>query len=417
MILRYFASGKISDPAERLTRIAAYMLGFSIPISTAMDSLLVLLLPLLWLSSTHFDTKFTLIRANRAAMLAMALMAVITVGLLYGNGTLGDRLDMFGRYGHLLFIALLVPIFQETDTRRRALIGFMAALILTLILSYLIAFSVLPVSTIFTGTPQNPTVFKLQITQNLFLAYGGFAFAVAARYESRPWRRLLYVLLVALTVYNVLFMGTGRTGYLVLGALMVYFCFDWLGRKGIIVATATIIVLAGTAYFGSSSLHTRINLAEHQMITWHPGHPAGDGNSIGDRLEFYRNSVALIREHPVFGVGTGGFAEAYAEKIKGSGMLATRNPHNQFLLITIQLGLVGLAALLYFFFRLWQLAQQLVSGIDRNLARGLILLILVGGLVNSLLMDHAESLLFAWMTGVLYSGLRPRDSGGPGNSP
>ena len=383
------------------------MLGFSIPISTALDSALILLVPLLWLMSAKFGEKFSSIRNNDAARLATAFVGLICIGILYGNGTIGDRLDMLGRYSHLLLIVLLVPLLRENRNRRRALFGFMAAVTLTLILSYLIAFSVIPAGKLFTGTPDDPTVFKLQITQGLFLAYGAFAFAVAARFESRPKLRLVFALLTALSVYNVLFMEIGRSGYLVLGVLVAYFCFEWLGRRGIIIGAAGFLILGTAAYFSSQALHSRIDIALHQLASWHPGKPAGHGNSIGDRLEFYRNSLAIIRKHPVFGVGTGGFTQTYAEQIKGTGMLATPNPHNQFLLITVQLGIVGLAALVYFFFKLWKLAQRLGNNIDRNLARGLILLMVAGNLVNSLMMDHAESLLFALMAGVLYAGLPP----------
>ncbi|MND00868.1 hypothetical protein D3C83_196330 [compost metagenome] len=43
----------------------------------------------------------------------------------------------------------------------------------------------------------------------------------------------------------------------------------------------------------------------------------------------------------------------------------------------------------------------------RVAARGLVLAIAVGSLLNSFLIDHAEGLLFAWMAGVLFAGPRP----------
>jgi len=42
------------------------------------------------------------------------------------------------------------------------------------------------------------------------------------------------------------------------------------------------------------------------------------------------------------------------------------------------------------------------------LARALILTIMVGSLFNSLLIDHVESLLFAWLSGLLFAAL-PED--------
>jgi len=36
----------------------------------------------------------------------------------------------------------------------------------------------------------------------------------------------------------------------------------------------------------------------------------------------------------------------------------------------------------------------------------------IGSLFNSLLLDHTEGLLFAWLTGVLFAGLQSRDDQG-----
>jgi O-antigen ligase len=119
-----------------------------------------------------------------------------------------------------------------------------------------------------------------------------------------------------------------------------------------------------------------------------------------------------VQDHPVLGVGTAGFAPAYAQRVQGTAMQPTRNPHNQYLLTASQVGLVGLALLLLLFAQQWRCANRLASAQDRTLARGLVLTVAVGGLFNSLLIDHTESLFFAWMSGLLYAGYVP-----PGQMP
>jgi O-antigen ligase len=109
----------------------------------------------------------------------------------------------------------------------------------------------------------------------------------------------------------------------------------------------------------------------------------------------------------VLGHGTGSFTRAYAEKTKGQQALPTRNPHNEYLLIMVQLGLVGLAVLLYLFWTQWRLAPRLATPLEWHLARGLVLAMAVGCLFNSWLLDHTEGLLYAWLTGLLLAGLNP----------
>ena len=121
-------------------------------------------------------------------------------------------------------------------------------------------------------------------------------------------------------------------------------------------------------------------------------------------MEFYRSSVNIIREHPLFGAGTGSFPAVYAATVAGKHMEDTVNPHNEYLLIAIQIGLVGLASLIGLFSLQWRLAARL-EPLYRDLARGLVLVFVIGCLFNSLLLDHTEGLLFAWATGLLFAGL------------
>jgi len=137
---------------------------------------------------------------------------------------------------------------------------------------------------------------------------------------------------------------------------------------------------------------------------------------VRERLEFYRNTLVLIREHPVLGVGTGGFVRAYAEKVVGTEVAPTRNPHNQYLLTTTEVGLAGLALLLFLFAQQWRYAARLADEQSRTLARALLLTIMIGSLFNSLLIDHVESLLFAWLSGLLFAAL-PAKRAAPVNSP
>jgi O-antigen ligase len=73
--------------------------------------------------------------------------------------------------------------------------------------------------------------------------------------------------------------------------------------------------------------------------------------SLGIRVMFYRTTLELIREQPVFGYGSGSFAREYAAAIAGKGYtgwraIPTADPHNQYLFVAVQLGVVGLLAFL-----------------------------------------------------------------------
>ena len=393
----------ISKGADALAKWSAIAIGFSVPISTALDNILLFVILISWLVSAGFMQKLTVIRANPVALAALAFFGLMVAGCFYGQGTGTDALNYLGKYLDILFIPILICLFKEENARRYAVAGFMLAMTVTLILSYAIQTGLFPHNGLLQGEVDNAFVFKWQLTQNIFMAFFAYLLAVKARYCETPHRRILFALMAVLAFYNVLFMMQGRTGYVVLAVLLVYFCFSWLRWKGLAVALSVGLVIGVAGYYGVGPMQNRVQSAASDVEGWKPGQ--GGRTSSGLRLDYYTNSLAIIRDHPLFGVGTGGFEKAYGEKIRNTDMAPSNNPHNQYLLITVQIGVLGLALLLYLFFTQWRMAGLLPTALEQNLARGMLLTIASGSLLNSLLLDHAEGLFFAWMSGVLFAGI------------
>jgi O-antigen ligase len=115
------------------------------------------------------------------------------------------------------------------------------------------------------------------------------------------------------------------------------------------------------------------------------------------------NRLKIIRENPLFGVGIGGFINAYKKQVKNSPMVATDKPHNQYPLTAVELGLVGLGVLLLLFVVQWHSAIRLPGKQVRMLAYALILAIITGSLFNVFLADHTEAFFYIWVIGILFS--------------
>jgi O-antigen ligase len=400
-----FGYGAANRGAELITRWAAVALGFSISISVALDSLLALVILLACLLTVGYRGKSDAIRANPVAWLAIVLFFFYLIGCAYSIGNQEDMLTGFGKASRLMFIPLLLIVFQDEVTRRRAWYGFIGAMLLTLVLSYLLWLGLLPQWGFIRGSAANPTIFKLHITHNLFMAFTAFACAVQARHAATPRRRGIWAALALLAAFNVLFMVQGRTGHLVLLALLVYLGIVWLRWKGVAIALAAIAVLAALAYaLPSSSLHQRAVLAFHEFSAAQPDVAAT--TSVGQRMEFYRNTLEIVRQRPLLGAGTGGFRQAYAEQVRDTGRVATHNPHNEYLMVAAQLGLAGLLLLLALFAVQWHAAARLPTMREQILARGMVLSVMVASAVSSTLIDHAEGWFYVWMSGLLFAALK-----------
>lgn len=407
-------SGIFKEKANTVAKWCGTALGVSIPISTALDSILGISVVTLWVLGAGYRKKWELIRENPVAMVSLAMFGLLVLGGLYGDANWSEVFKVLGKYSDLLLVSLLIPLFQDVQVRRNGLSAFFLALVVVLLLSYLISFGVLPSSIYlgyvwvhFKGSEVNSVVFRSHITHNLLVAFSAFAFATLARIAKTPQRRILWGALAVVAAFNVLFMVGGRTGYLVLGILTIYFFANWLRWKGIVIALVGGSLIVVSTLFLSNVFHARVTETAVDFQKWRSGE-VSEKQPLGLRLGWYENTLAIIRDAPIFGVGTGGFAQAYAEKARNSPFPPTSNPHNEYLLIAVQIGLVGLSGLLYLFYTQWHLAADLPGLFERNLARGLVLTVMTACLINSSLLDHGEGIFYAWMSGLLFAGLNSR---------
>lgn len=381
-------------------------MGASIPISVAADNALLGALLVAWLAGGGPRRSWTALRASRFAQLALALFALLALGTAYADAPLDERFSYLWKYRELALVPVLVPAFAEPVVRRRALVVFCAAAVASVLISYLLYLGLVPGQGLFKGVPSDPYVFKLRITHSFLAAIAGFVLAAAALRAPRGWQRAALGLLALLCALNVLLLVQGRTGYLVLAGLIAYAFVARLGWKGAAAGAALVAALAAAAFYGSSAFHARVveTVAELRQAR---ADPAAE-TSTGLRLQFLRTSLAIIRDHPLAGVGTGGFAAAYAEKVRGTALVPTRNPHSEYLLLGAQVGLAGPALLLALFWALWRECARLpAAALERELGQALVVAMALGCLVNAFFLDHTEGLVFAWLGALALGATRP----------
>ena len=409
-IVRSSAMQRWQGGATQVARWCAVALGFSVITSTALNGVLMGALLLAWLTSGGWEGKLHRIRDNEVAVAALALMLLAAAGALWSHGAQDDVLLFLNKYTKLLLIPILVTVVETAD-RRRGLIAMAAGLILSLSLSYGLAFGWLRPGWPLTGHADNPAALKNYISHNVFMAYGVLLFSVFAWQARSALARCAWACLASLAAVN-LFMVAGRSGYVVLAAVVVVALFQIWRWRGLLAAAAMVAIGFAVAFTAAPVFKNRIALAVAEVRQYDLD--ADTTTSIGMRLGWYRNSVELIRERPLLGAGTGGFPKAYNDRFGQSDGIKTRNPHNQYVLTTAELGIVGLGALLLFFYYHARVGARLPEPESRILARGLLALMIVGCMFNSFLLDHNEGVFFCWLTGLLVAGAQTRPVGQSG---
>jgi O-antigen ligase len=387
--------------ARRVAGWTTTALGFTIPIWVVADGILVVLLVVCWAASGEWRERIRRITANPVAIGALLLFGWLLLGTLWGMGSPEERLLALKKYADLLLIPLLISMAIDVQARNRALLALAASLVVTLALSLVLGLGAFQTGWVIGCDPSNPCVFKRHITHNVLMAFGALLFAVLG-WRSRDRRaRWGWGLVSALAATNVLLMVHGRTGYVVLAGLTVLALHVVFGWRGVAGAVTILALVFSAAYQVSTSFHDRVYLTAANVTQ---GVPVSGDIATQERVEFYQYTVKIIEDHPILGAGTGGFAQAYAVHANQAGVSVPSHPHNQYLFIVAQVGVVGLGLLLWLFVQQWR-STSLVGDVTPGLlARGLVVTMVVGCLFNSLLIDHTEKLFYCLFSGLMYSG-------------
>ncbi|MDR4469922.1 MAG: O-antigen ligase family protein [Nitrospira sp.] len=382
-------------------------LGFTIPMWVVADGVLVVLLVVCWLVSGGWRERVQRVMASPVAVSALLLFGWLLIGTTWGLGTFEERMFAVKKYADLLLIPILVSMAVGLQSQHRAILALGSSLVVLLVLSLVLSFGTLQTGWIVGCDPTNPCVFKRHTTHNVLMAFGVLLFAVLALKSHARWQRWSWAVAACLAAGNVLLMVQGRTGYVVLAGLVVLAFLTYFGWRGVLVAIAALGLSFSVAYQVSSSLHERVNLAISSVTQWNPQVAVKD-DPVGWRLEYFYHTAEIIQDHPLIGIGTGGFVQAYRARVEQAGLDVPPHPHNQYLFIMAQVGIVGLCVLLWLFVQQWRSAALIEGDGYRLLARGLVVTIALGSLFQPMLNDHTEKLFFCWLSGLLYSGTTPQ---------
>ncbi|MEW6562298.1 MAG: O-antigen ligase family protein [Pseudomonadota bacterium] len=402
---------------QTAARAAAILLAFSVQISTALDGVLTGLLLVFGLLGFGPEA-WRILWTHPAARATGLLFGMLAFAQLYSPAPWREAVGTLGKYADLALIPVFFAVFRQPVLREAAQKIFLWASGLVLILSLALWLGWLPhKSWMWAGaTSANPAVFRSYLTQGVFLSFATFIALLRLREPVVLHVRISLSVLAAAAMFNILFLLQGRTGFAMLFILLGWFGWSTLVRsmaqRGKLIGAVWLLVLAAFSigvvaalYQFSPRMHERIQAVESEWRSWEPG--KASPTSTGQRLEFYSHTLQIVRAHPWFGVGTGGFVAAYAELVRGTEIPVAHHPHNEYLLIAAQTGMVGLALLLWMFYRLWKIAPELPTPLEQDAVRGLVLATMVNCLFNSALHDHADGLFFALMVGVFCAGWRP----------
>lgn len=380
-----------------LARIAAIIACVGLLYSPSVGTIGLVLAYVAFLASGQAVHRFKQALDRPSSYWGIVFLGVVLVGVFYASVAWSDRwIDLF-KWRTIFWFFLTLAIFEDARWRDRLLATFLIGTVVGVAGSFAAATGLV---TLWRGPA------------DLLRNYGtqGMAFACAALIcawtilEKKslgiaPW---VWLLLGFFFVTNLVFITDSRSGYVVLGlglSILLSWKASWKHRALILVG---LFLAAGLAFAVSPKVQGKMSKA---ITEWNHESELESHTGFGTRHVFYANTIEIIGEHWVFGVGTGGFRQAYREHIAGKypsndwRAEPTGDPHNQYLAVFVEHGIVGILVFIGWLFAL---------GFDRGgpqAYQGLAVAILIGWCVTSLFSSHfrtfAEGHLLATFLGVL----------------
>jgi O-antigen ligase len=397
---------RVKTPADGGLAVArALMLGFiaALLVSTSVSIGFEFAIYVTFAVSPELRRRFVRTFHHPLMVALLAFAATIVLATFHGPASWHGALGALAGWRRLLLVPLAMVVFDDESSRRLLFKTF----ILTCLVGVVVSFE-----TVWRGVPIGDKLPPGIVLHNYSVQ--GLSFSLAAivgmaailRPEAFAGDRLLgnraiMAVVVAALVFDVAFVLWGRSGYLSL-IVMAVVIVTLLARGSLrakALAGLSVLVCVVLLLGSSAQVRSRVGQAVREFET---ADQSAKPTSLGYRAVFWPTTLRMVRDHPIFGVGTGGFEDGYrpyGRNVAGWQGGETADPHNQFLKILGEQGLIGLAAFLFFIYR--ALTCQAPAPY-RQLAAAALISWCATSLANSHFSTFVEGrLIFFWLGAML----------------
>lgn len=353
------------------------------------------------LLSGNWQKKYQLLKNNYVVILAIILVLFFAVGTLYSKAPFSQIASGFFKYTKILYLLFLLPLFAEPKWRRIATNTLVLSIFLDIVISFLI----------FHGINFNKQFYPGGYTHyaiNTSAILGFVEFVLINRAIDEKKYRWLYLVLFGIGFYSLFFLYVERTGQAVFFGLVVLGLWQRFNWRGIVASFVMLPLLAGALFLFSPNFHNRVVLGTNDIVTYHQD----NHTSLGLRLAFAQYSFKAIQAHPFFGNGTGSFKSVYAAT-GGPRIDAheVQDPHNEYVIMAVQLGYLGLFCLLLWLAVQWAETKKLPL-LEKRLAQGVILNFIIIGFCNTALFIGLSGLFYIAFLSVYFAARYDNDLNG-----
>ena len=348
------------------------------------------------------------IRFGSTEFAVAAALALFAVSLAWTSAPMEDALGSLNKYGKLLMIPLIAALIQNRKEAICALIVFALVQLFLAVGSWMLFFH-MPVTwaTSRSDARFGNAVFSSYLDQGIMTAVFASVCWHCRSLSLGRFGRHIAIAVVVLALFNVFFALRGRTGHLVAITLISLAIMWELPRKfriGIIFLP--VILMLGISVVSPKVRERAIDVkTELQNFSFKEGASVAGGSSSGIRLHFWHRAIQSIADRPLMGAGIGSWSSEFnrlekEKKAVPDSIAPMGNPHQEYLLWGVQLGVPGILLLLVFFAAIFRDTQHM-DEMSSRVTRSVLVALMIACLFNSVIYDALIGDFFCVTLGLL----------------
>jgi O-antigen ligase len=177
-----------------------------------------------------------------------------------------------------------------------------------------------------------------------------------------------YLLLLFIAIYTLsIFTERGRAGQVIFNLSAVFYIL-YYNRKHLLRLVALMLLLFSFQYIIYKSTKVYKNRFDVMSNIIQNNGDVGEGKLEDIRYVFVKESLSRVLEKPLLGYGTGSFGTIFKAEVKSGHYFDKHTtPHNQYLYVWFELGVLGLILLLSIFYHQIKELFKKQDGIHRIL--------------------------------------------------
>jgi O-antigen ligase len=343
------------------------LLGVFIPTSIAITNLIIGLLAICWLLEGDFKTKFDSIKSSKWMLSIFALIAFYALGMLWGDQHFNAEWQ-FQRLALLLVFPIFMTMNLKQETIKRAVIAFLG----TSFISALVAIAIN--NNIISPLGEYLSFIDISWRNSAFITYNyhnvilALATTLSLYVLIEKKSKYTYLLLLFIVVYAIsIFTERGRAGQVIFNLSAIFYII-YYNRTNLLRLCSLLVLLFSFQLLIYNSTNVYKDRFDAVSNIIQNNGDRGEGKTDDIRYVFTKETLSRILEKPILGYGTGSFGTIFENEVKSGHYFDKHTtPHNQYLYVWFELGILGLVLLLLIFYHQIKELFRKKDGIHRVL--------------------------------------------------